>query len=275
MRSILLIFFCLSLSWLTVDAAKMATIPLQHRLPEEVVKLIKPLLQDDERIVPSPNGLIVMAVPQRISEIRQLVDQLDRRSKQFIVSVVQTDKLTVQQLNTQVGIETRIPLNNPGNWRSRVDGSINHSESDNSIGTHQTIKVLEGHYGFIEVGEDHPVSVIETDAYYAYSRQLGYKKATTGFQLLPRMLGNCRVRLLISPWSVNQISDRDSNYARQSAETSMEVDLGEWFELGSHQQDEQRRQNELLGYQSKERQQQSKILLKVDITDGCDTAFGY
>ena len=274
MRTILLIFMCLSLSWMTDGAAEMVTINLQHRLPEEVVKLIKPMLQAGERMIPSPNGLIVMAESQRVNEIRQLVEQLDRRSKQFVVSVVQKNKLTVQQLNAEVGIESRIPLNYPGNWRGRVDGRINQSESDETIGTRQTINVLEGHYGFIEVGEDYPVSVIETDGYYSYSRQLGYKKATTGFQLLPRLLGNCRVRLLISPWSVNQAPGRAGSYARRSAETSLEVALGEWFELGSHHQDEQQRQNQLLGYRSKDRLQQSKILVKIDSSDGCDTAFG-
>ncbi len=275
MRSILLVLFCLSPTWLTVNATEMTTIYMQHRLPEEVVKLIKPLLHADERVVPSPKGLIVMAEPQRIGEIRQLVNQLDRPSKQFIVSVVQTGKLSAQQLNTQTGFEARIPVNNPGHWKGRVRGNINHSETENSIGTRQTIKVLEGHFGFFEVGEDQPVSVIESDGYYSYSRKLGYKKATTGFQILPRMLGDCRVRLLISPWSVNQRSSSDGSYARQSAETSLEIALGEWFELGAHRQDQQQRQNNQLGYQSRGRQQQTKILIKIDSTNGCRTRYGH
>jgi hypothetical protein len=271
MRINFIVLICLSILWLTVHAAEMETIRLQHRLPDEVAMLVKPLLQPDERIVPSPNGLIVLAEPSRINEIRRLVDQLDRRSVQFVVSVVQSDSLSVEQLNAQIGFEAQLPLNNPRDWRGRVDGVFNHSQTDRSIDTHQTLNVLEGHPAYIEVGEEQPVSIVESDGYYSYTRRLDYRKATTGFQLLPHMLGDCRVRLQISPWSVHATTGRAGNYSVQSAETTLEVALGKWFELGTHHQDEEQRQNQLLGYGSRQRQQQSNVFLKIDTPRGCHT----
>ncbi|HFD12551.1 MAG TPA: hypothetical protein ENJ32_08805 [Crenotrichaceae bacterium] len=273
MRSTLLVVALLLVTLPVLYAAEMVTIRLQNRLPEDVASLLKPLLQPDERIVVAPDGLIVMAEPQRIGEIRRLVKQLDQRATQFVVSVVQSNTLTAEQLNTQVGLEARVPLKSPGHWQGRVYGGISHSDIHRGMDTRQTIRVLEGHSGFIEVGEEQPVSVIESDGYFSYTQQLGYRQATTGFQLLPRMLGGCRVLLQISPWSVHAMNDRSADYRVQSAETTLEVALGKWFELGSHQQDEQQSQNQLLGYQSRQRQQHSRILLKVDAGNTCHAGF--
>ena len=269
MRSIFIAVILSSVFWLNLNATEMATIQLQHRLSEEVVSLVRPLLQPNERIVASPNGLILMAEPQRITELSALVKQLDRRSKQFVISVVQSEQLTVEELNAQVEIEVQVPLNNPNDWRGGVSGSLNRSHDDHSIRIRQKLKVLEGHPGFIEAGEEHPVSVIESDGYYSSTRRFGYKKATTGFQVIPRMLGHCRIRLQISPWSVRATSGEYGGHTVQSAETTLEVKLSEWFELGTHHQKQDQQRTELLGNQSRRREQDAQIFLKIDSADDC------
>ncbi len=269
MRSIFIAVFLLSVFWLNLNATEITTIQLQHRLSEEVVSLVRPLLQPNERLVASPNGLILMAEPQRITEIRSLVEQLDRRSKQFVISVVQSEQLTVEELNAQVDIEAQIPLNNPDNWRGRISGSLNRSHDDHSFRVRQKLKVLEGHPGIIEVGEEHPVAVIERDGYYSSTRRFDYKKATTGFQVIPRMLGNCRIRLQISPWSIRATRGEYGGHTVQSAETTLEVELGEWFELGTHHQKQDQQRTELLGNQSRRQEQNAQIFLKIDSADGC------
>lgn len=270
MRTILVIFILISLSatHLVLYAADMVTVHLQHRLPEEIAELIQPLLYPEEKIVPSPNGLIVMAKPQRIREIHHLVDQLDQPYRQLTVSVIQDDKVSAEQLNAQIDIDARRQLNHPHDLHGRISGSINRSESNHSIGIQQTLNVLEGHPGFIEVGENQPVSVIESNSIYSYTRRHGYRKATTGFQLLPRLLGKCQVQVQISPWSI-RATNRNGSYSMESAETTLVVKLGQWFELGSHNLDEKQRQNQLLGYQSGNRQQLSSIFLKIDTVDDC------
>jgi hypothetical protein len=252
-----------------LNAAELTTIQLKHRLSVEVVSFIKPLLQPNERIVASPNGLILMAEPQRITELSALVNQLDRRSKQFVISVVQSEQLSVDDLNAQVELEAQVPFNNPNDWRGGISGSLNRSHDDHSIRIRQKLKVLEGHPGFIEAGEEHPVTVIESDGYYSSTRRFGYKKTTTGFQVIPRMLGNCHVRLQISPWSVRAASNEYGSHTVQSAETTLEVELGEWFELGTHHQKQDQQRTELLGNQSRRREQNAQIFLKIDSADGC------
>jgi len=269
MRSIFIAIILLTVSGQNLNAAEMTTIQLQHRLSEEVVRLVRPLLQPNERIVASPNGLILMAEPQRITELSALVKQLDRRSKQFVISVVQSEQLTVDELNAQVDIEAQVPLNNPNDWRGGISGSLNRSHDDDSIRIRQKLKVLEGHPGFIEVGEESPVTVIERDDYYSSTRRVDYQKATTGFQVIPRMLGNCHVRLQISPWSVRTTRNEYGGHTVQSAETTLEVELDEWFELGTHHQKQDQSRKELLGNYSRRQEQDAQIFLKIDSADGC------
>jgi low affinity Fe/Cu permease len=269
MRSIFIVVLLLTVFWQNINATEITTIQLQHRLSEEVVSLVRPLLQPNERIVANSNGLILMAKPQRITEIRSLIEQLDRRSKQFVISVVQSEQLTAEELNAQVDIEAHVPLDKLDNWQGRISGSLNRSHDDHSIRVRQKLKVLEGHSGIIEVGEEHPVSVTERDGYYSSTRRFNYKKATTGFQVIPRMLGNCRIRLQISPWSIRVTSREYGGHTVQSAETTLEVKLGEWFELGAHHQKQDQQRTELLRNQSRRQVQDAQIFLKIDSTDGC------
>ena len=248
-------------------AADMVTVPLRYRLPDNVVSIIQPLLEPDERVVASPDGLIVMAESERINALRELIEQLDTRPVQYVVTVLQSDTLTAERLNLQGGLDARLPVDSRSTGSIRINGRIAHEDSVQDNALRQTLNILEGHAAVIEIGTQRPVPGYRTNRYYPESAT--FRSVTSGFEVVPRRLGDCRVRLQVSPWSMQDGNRLDDVYHVQSAQTVIEVKHGEWFELARSNVDRNREQTRVFGYRDHSSQRRSRVLLKIDADQDC------
>lgn len=243
-------------------------LPVHHRLPEELVKVIGPLLERDERAVAVPQGLWIQAEPARIEEIRRLVMQLDQRLRRLVISVLQTDRFTVEELNADVDASLRLPAERELSATARTY----ESRADRTAGTWQRLQTLEGQPAFIAVGQERPVPQINLFGPQAVGG-IDYLPVTTGFQVTPRMVG-CRVRLTISPWTRRVGRSGDGSFDVQTAATTLEAELGRWIELGAHALDEDIGTKPILGHRYQTSTRQLRLFLKVDALDGCEESGG-
>ncbi|BCX81271.1 hypothetical protein MIT9_P0849 [Methylomarinovum caldicuralii] len=251
------------LLWFPPLQAATVTIPVSHRPPAELARILAPLLERDEAVVPVPDALVVKAPEGRVGEIRRLVKQLDRPLRTLTIRVIQSDRLTRDELEAGGGFSATLT---EGPIRAR--GHVYRTESDRGVAEAQHLKVLEGQPAFIAVGEERPVPRIWVGGQPpAVMGGIAYKPVTSGFRVVPRVVG-CRVRLEIAPWSQRAGDLGDARIEVRSAATVVEVPAGRWIELGGSD-----RAGTVAGggiglRQTTERRHQ-RIFLRVDPPEGC------
>ncbi len=237
-----------------------AVIPVDHRLPEEMVAILTPLLEPGEAVVATPSGLVVKAPATRIGEIRQLVGKLDRPLKQLTITVLQSAELTLDELNAGVSVSGR-PIRGRAHLYRSFSGSLE--------GARQQLKTLEGKPAYIVVGEERPVPVIGVYGYPpVVTGGIDYRPLTRGFKVVPRMAG-CRVRLTLSPWSRRMHGMGDGGADVRAAGTTVEVEPGRWVELGAVSDDLDAGGAAGWGYDSTTERRRSRIFVRVEVPGGC------
>ncbi|HYE36354.1 secretin N-terminal domain-containing protein [Methylocaldum sp.] len=255
-------------AWNAPAAGKdLSTIELFHRPPEEMVPLIQPLLGPNDVVIPARNQLILKADPDKVEEIRNLIQQLDKSSHRLLITVTQGRDLSAETLNAQARLRGRIDLNRPADSDVRIRGHIYQSEGRDSAGHTQQLQTLEGQSAFIQVGEQIPVPTQSYYGYgYSYSENIEYRPATTGFAVTPRLSGS-EVIIELSPWSDRLSRDQFGVIDTQSAHTVVRAALGEWIEIGGVVETSVREESGLASRNYSTRSQQNRIFIKVEDLD--------
>ena len=86
MKRLLLLFLLLSPVPLYA-ADPMEIIELKSRSVEEVIPIIRPLLEPDGKVSGMNNQLIIRAKPEQISEVRKILQRIDRPARKLIIYV--------------------------------------------------------------------------------------------------------------------------------------------------------------------------------------------
>ncbi|HLF95613.1 MAG TPA: secretin N-terminal domain-containing protein [Methylococcaceae bacterium] len=253
-------------------ADEMATLPLHHRQADEVVELLRPLLEPGEVIVPNRFSLIVRASPQRIAEIRELLRQLDKRSHRLIIHVRQSGVTSAEELNAAARVQGRIDAGDFSESRVRIQGRIRRGDTRESADNTQQVQTLEGQPARIQMGETRAVPapgnvVIYGGGHAVVAPGLQYQDLTTGFAVLPRLTGSGEVQLEISPWSDTADPRYLGGVRTREATTSVQVRLGEWVEIGGQTTGQTSEQDRLLGHAYRTSRENVGILLMVEDVD--------
>jgi len=255
-------------AWNVPAAAQdLSTLELFHRLPEEVMPLIQPLLGPGDIVIPARDRLILKADPDKVEEVRDLVRQLDKSPHRLLITVAQGRDLSTETLNAQGRLRGRIDLNRPADPDIRIRGHIYQLEGRDSAGHTQQLQTLEGQSAHIEVGEQIPIPTQSYYGYgYGYGENIEYRPATTGFAVTPRLSGS-EVTIELSPWSDRLSRDRFGVIDTQSAHTVIRAALGEWIEIGGLAETSVREESGLGSRSYSTRRQQNRIFLKAEDLD--------
>ncbi|MCX8048302.1 MAG: type II and III secretion system protein [Methylohalobius sp.] len=232
---------------------------VRHRLPQEVVKTLAPMLEKDERLVAVPDGVWVQANPARIEEISGLIAALDQRLRRLIVTVLQTDRFSLEELNAQASLEAGEAVH--------AQAKVYETRSEGSLGALQRLTTTEGQPAFIAVGQELPVPVINLFGPQAVGG-IEYLPATTGFQVTPRLIG-CRVRLTVAPWS-KRLGRTGPELTGHAAETTLEAPIGRWIELGASGLDEDLAQTEPFAHRYETQARRLRLFVKIESPEGCE-----
>jgi hypothetical protein len=259
----------------TVQAASITTIQLQNRPAEEILPIVKPLLNPGEVITSSGFKLFLRASPASVEQVQDIVDAVDIAAKMLQISVFQgserdlktmaiSGNLRIESGDASVGVGGGVGSSgkqgagnityNSGN----VSGDINANSSQASQASkplHQ-LRVAEGTEGFIQTGNQL--------AYSSYNNGTEYKDVTTGFYVLPRIRGS-GVILKVRPFKNSQSNTRAGNIETQSANTTISGRLGEWLPLGGVSEQFKRSQSGIGSSSSSEGSNKSSIWIRADL----------
>ena len=255
----------------TVPAASITTIQLNNRPAEEIIPIVKPMLDAGEVITGSGYKLFLRASPQSLQQVRDIVDAVDTAAKVLQVSVFQgseqdlqtrsiSGNLQIDNGNTSVGIGSDKKKSagnisyNSGNVNGDINASSTHQrQSSNPV--HQ-LRVSEGTEGFIQTGKQIP--------YFTGYRSTEYKDVTTGFYVLPRIRGD-RVTLQISPFKNSLAKAGKGSINTQSARTTISGRIGEWLPLGGVSEQSKSSQSSVGSSSSTKSSSQHSIWIKADL----------
>jgi len=175
-------------------------IPLRHRTVDQVLPVLRPLLEPGGSLSGHSNQLFMRASPANVADLKRVLETIDRpaRRLQILVRFDSSLDASTRDIGASGTISSR---------GSRVEVRAGDSRSRGDERIDQRLQVLEGGRGFIAMGQSTPV-----------------QDRATGFEVVPRVSGDTV--------TVDITSQRERGASFQGISTTVSGRLGEWFELG-------------------------------------------
>lgn len=239
-----------AMSSATAADMEIRVIPLQHRLPEELIPVLQPLLGEGESITGHDTKLIVKASPATLSQIARTLSEIDtaRRNLRIQIQVGDSGQSFRQELGANGQYRngsTRIIVTD-GEHRdgtvsardargNRVDVHAERRITTRRDNTDQTLVVLDGGRASLRVGElipqVQPFLALVGDR-LTIATGIQFYDVSTGFEVQPRVIGR-QVQLRVNPRLAFR-SDRGLQTVDfTELQTEVTIPLGEWFDLGA------------------------------------------
>ncbi|WP_177334307.1 secretin N-terminal domain-containing protein [Pseudomonas sp. NBRC 111124] len=229
---------------LTAQAAT-EVVPLQHRSSAELLPAAQAFIGRDGTVSAFENKLIVNASPERIDDLRALLQQLDTTPKRLLISVD----------------------NNDSNYQdTRGNGQVIRYGTSNRDGGLQQIQASEGQPALIQIGQSIPITSTSTDGYGRIQSNTEYRNVTQGFYVTPSLSGDT-VHLQISTNNDRMSQERADVVKVQSTDTTISGRLGEWITLAGYNQQSQADRNPSSRTYSTQRGENMTLRVKVDLLD--------
>ncbi len=263
---------------------RVEVIPLQHRLADDVIPVVRPLLAPGGSVTGMNNQLVLKTTVENLAEIRAVLDSIDQRlrrlrilvrqdadqfggvTRQSVSGRLETGDVTIKQGRDAgpggltVGVGDR-----EDNIRyQRLDGHSDQAER----GSYQ-VQTVEGQAAFIQTGQSVPVPQRTVAAYngtLVVQDSVEYQNADSGFWVLPRVAGD-QVTLMISPYTTRVGPGPIPAFDVQSAETTVSGRLGQWIPIGGIDQSTRRNSRELLSGSSQQFSENRTLQVRVDEVD--------
>ena len=260
---------------------QLEVIPLQNRMVDDVIPIIRPLVAPGGTITGMNNQLIVKTTPSNLAEIKQILNRIDHAPRKLMITVKQNiggnshlreDSLTGEYVSDNIQINTGHDHSNEGlsisagdknsNVRYRTLNSTARADDRNTF----KVQALEGRPAFINQGQSIPVdssTAYVTKHGVVVNQSTDYYETRSGFYVLPRLNGN-QVTLLVATdlSSVQPGSHPTANV--QGVETTVTGRLGQWMELGGIDQSFNHGTRENFSSSSVHGQELRTVLIKVD-----------
>lgn len=208
---------------------------LQNRNAEEMISILRPMLDPRGGISGTGYTLIVRSTPENLREIEQLVRELDAALRNLTITV-RRGELGEQERR---GIEARGEIGGDGGKVAIGDGGtprvrIYSTERRNDGSGDQRLRVLEGQWARIQSGQEMPVpqrSVTQSGGGVVVQESIEYKDVSSGFEVRPRLSGD-RVTVDVRPFRARPAATGGGAIETSSLITSVSGRIGEWIELG-------------------------------------------
>jgi type II secretory pathway component HofQ len=263
---------------------RLEVIPLQHRLVEDVIPVLQPLVEPGGSITGMNNQLVIKASPSNIAELQQVLASIDRPPRRLMITVRQD--VSGSEMLREQGISGRYSQGDITVRADQVDrirdgASVGVEDDDgnrlryhiqNQTGSREDrntfrVQATEGYPAYIQAGQSLPVQ--ERSTYIGHGGVIvqdgiHYHDATSGFYVLPRVQGNT-VTLQIAPHLTTVQRGHQPPVVRmQDVQTTVSGRLGEWIAIGGVDQTGNHSQQRILGGSSSHSSEQGTILLKVE-----------
>lgn len=223
-----LLTFLLALVCLPALGQGLEILPLRHRTVDQVLPVLRPLLEPGGALSGQGHQLFVRTSPANLAQLRSVLEAIDQPARRLMISV----RFDQSEQRARSGIEGDVRLSTRGDSGARVRVEDSRSVSDERID--QRIQVLDGGRAFIATGESRPLpqrQVVRTPGGTVVTETVVLQEATTGFDVVPRLSGTTVV-LDIAPQRQAFAPGGGGAIQSQQAASTVSGRLGEWIELG-------------------------------------------
>jgi type II secretory pathway component GspD/PulD (secretin) len=221
----LLLWFVSSLA---LAQGTLEVITLRHSTAEQVIPVLRPLLEPGGALSGQYNQLIVRTSAANLAQIRAALDAIDRPQRRLTILV----RFDSAQDAARRDVQGAVRMSSEGNSSAAVRIGDASSRQDERVD--QRIQVLEGGRATIAAGQSRPVrtrQVVQTPSGPVVRETTEIAGAATGFEVVPRLAGS-DVILEIAPQRENFAPGRSGAIQSERIESTVRGRLGEWFELG-------------------------------------------
>jgi len=264
--------------------AELEVIALKHRSAEEVLPVIRPLLDKGDTASGMNYQLILRTSPRNLEQIKKLLESIDIAPRRLKITVMQNvDSETAARLtevsgNVGLNRDARIAVPGSGDssglnvelgrgqdrLRTRVTSTRSLEDERNT----QQLQVLEGNRALVHSGQSVPVpqrQVIQNQWGTQVIDSTQYQEVGSGFYVLPRISGD-RVTLEISTQNDALVpgSGDQPTVRVQQASSTVSGRLGEWLEVGGLGQQKNHEDSTLSTRGVSRTREQRNVLIKVE-----------
>jgi type II secretory pathway component GspD/PulD (secretin) len=242
------------LAWLAFAALpavaqnSLEIIDLRHRTAEQVLPVLKPMLEPGGTLSGQGAQLFVRTSPANLADLRRALESIDRPAKRLLVSVRFDDASS----GSRRGVEASGRIGSGG---SNVGIRAEDSTSQAAERVDQRIQVLDGGRAMIFAGPRQIVTqrqMIQTPAGVVSQPVTVVQDMTSGFEVVPRLAGD--------GVQVEVFQQRPT----QRAASTVSGRLGEWFELGSVAMSASRDERGIASSRSAQAAETRRVWIKVD-----------
>jgi hypothetical protein len=261
----------------SAQGSELEIIDLKHRSAEELIPVIRPLLDKDEMVSGMNYQLILRASPRNIAQIRRLLEGIDTLPRRLKITVMQNvDSETVARLTEvsgSVGLGRGARLTLPGSGAAGQDNvsariiSTRSLEDDKKT---QQLQVLEGNRALVKSGQTVPVrqpQVVQNAWGTQVINTTQYRDVDSGFYVLPRINGDI-VTLQISAQNdslpPNQNTGDYPVTRTQQTTSTVSGRLGEWINVGGMGQQGSTDNSTITMRSTSRLNEQRNVLIKVE-----------
>lgn len=279
MRLALLFVFFLCLP--VFAAQQVEIIELRHRVVEDVLPVLTPLLEPGAAISGMNGHLVVRTSPANFEELRKVLAVIDRPPRQLLIRVSQTRDAMVRQREVEVSGRLRIgenveivgpdgPMRGGSGVKIREGGSSasvsgRDTRRTTQSGADQFVRVMDGSEAFIRIGRSLAVpfrQIAVRPGGVKVSEGVVYVDVGQGFFAVPRLVGE-RVSIEIRPF-FDSLTGHGLDVETQELSTTVTGRLGEWIELGGSAQQGREDTGRLTGVGSMETRDTRSVWLLVE-----------
>jgi Bacterial type II/III secretion system short domain len=276
-----LLLLSLAMAW--PCQAEIKVLALKHVAAEEIVPVVRDVLEGQGKVSTWDNRLIINASAEEIATIEEVLQQIDLPPTMLLISLRQENR------KGQAG--TRAILSNPpasgmaGAGVSEAtagapDGAAKNPFSSTGaryLGntaeqTTQTLRLRDGSKGFILMGERVPYvreMLLLARRYAGYGQTVEFQAVNTGFWVRP-ILERGYATLEIRPHlegfqrSSSRMMGMPSAVQLQELVSTVRVPLGQWVDLGHHLREGDEVSRAILTWRTSNLQQERTVWIKVD-----------
>ncbi|MEC5388163.1 secretin N-terminal domain-containing protein [Uliginosibacterium sp. H3] len=260
-----LCFIALLWSVTLVAQQRLEIIPLQYRLPEQVLPTLQNLLEPGGSISGAAGKLFVRTSPENLAQLRRALAALDTPQRRLMISVRQGSSMNAEGSN--LGVSSGRVIIGPDGVRASGELNANAGTTIGSSNATQQVQTVDGGDASIFLGRSVPIpmrQMVRQPATGYVTETTQYVDVGTGFVAHPELVGE-RVVLTISPQ--NQRIGRYGVIEGTSLNTRIEGRLGEWLPLGGSNVERSNEQRGTLEYRAGRASNSADVWLKVDILE--------
>ncbi|MEZ4485111.1 MAG: secretin N-terminal domain-containing protein [Syntrophotaleaceae bacterium] len=243
--------------------AEIKVLSVKHLVAEEIVSVVRDVLEGQGKVSTWDNRLIVNASPEEIATIEEVLQQIDVPPTMLRISVRQED--------SKGKAANRVTLaEKPNTGTVAYPGA--HQIGNTVKQTVQTLRVRDGGRGFILMGEMVPYvreMLLLARRYAGYGETVDFQAVNTGFWVRPtleRGFATLEIRPYLEGFqrSSARMMGMPSAVKLQELVSTVRVPLGQWVDLGHHLKQGDEVSQAILTWRTGNLQQERTVWVKVE-----------